>query len=54
MILTEENRSPKAKFSPSSNLSNTYSTVVPEIKPGIVQSEAKIISKLLKYETIQV
>jgi hypothetical protein len=38
MILTEENRSPKAKVTPISTLSVTYSTVVPEIKPGILQS----------------
>jgi hypothetical protein len=54
MILTEENRSPMAKVSPSSTLSITYSTAVPEIKPGIVQSEANIISNLLKNEKIQV
>ena len=54
MILTEENRSPKAKVSPWSTLSITYSMAVPEIKPGIVQSEAKIISNLRKYDKIQV
>ena len=37
MILTEENKSPKAKVSLISALSNTYSTAVPEIKPGIVE-----------------
>lgn len=50
MILTEENRSPKTKVSPSFTLSITYSTAVPEIKPGIVQSEAKTIFNLLKYK----
>jgi hypothetical protein len=54
MILTEENKSPKAKVSSSSTLSITYSTAVPEIKPGILQSEAKIISNLFKYKKIQV
>jgi len=53
MILTEENGSPKAKVYASSTLSITYSTAMPEIKPGIVEWEAKIICNLLKYEKIQ-
>jgi hypothetical protein len=52
MILREENRSPKAKVFPTSTVSITYPTAVPEIKPGTVQSEAKIFSNLLKYKKI--
>jgi len=54
MILTEENRSPKAKVSPISSLSITYSTAVPGIKSGIVEWEVRIICNLLKYEKFQV